>query len=108
MCVAIGAAAVQYTLVASKRAGAPAESVSAPMEAGTRLTLPANVTSDAKGALLLALSTTCGFCTQSMDFYRELSRRPEVRAGVVRVVVLTVEPEEKMKEYLSSHGLGLP
>ncbi len=105
MCAAIAAAAINHIVLA--RSAPPPPEPRPVVEPGTALTLPAAATGDgAAGSLLLVLSADCRFCTESMPFYRRLVARPEVQSGQVRLSVVSMEPLERMREYLREHDLA--
>src|SRR5258707_1077563 len=54
---------------------------------GESLSLPVDHANGSK-TLVLAVRSTCDFCTQSMPFYHRLLQTPAVRGGKVRVLVI--------------------
>ncbi|MDQ3068839.1 MAG: hypothetical protein M3R55_03810 [Acidobacteriota bacterium] len=57
--------------------------------------------------LLLVLSTTCRYCTQSMPFYTQLAKLPQVAAGRLRLSVVSLQSQEQMQAYLEANGLRM-
>lgn len=61
---------------------------------------------NAAPAVVAVLRSTCGFCTESMPLYRELTRIRRNRAGTaVPFIVVSNESPETITKYLSSHGV---
>jgi thiol-disulfide isomerase/thioredoxin len=52
--------------------------------------------------LLLALSTTCHFCTESAPFYQKLQRE---KGDHVRLVALLPQPLQESRNYLDKLGI---
>ncbi len=105
MCAAVAAAAINQIVLA--RSAPPPPAPRPVVESGTTLTLPAATTGDGTAnSLLLVLSVDCRFCTESMPFYRRLAARPEVQSGRVRLSVVSMQPLERMREYLREHDLA--
>ena len=56
--------------------------------------------------LILALSTNCRYCTQSMPFYKGLTQRIDTEAGKsTQLVALFPESRQAVDSYLQSHQL---
>ena len=72
------------------------------IEAGTKVSLPGIDWSKGDRTLLLALSTTCHFCSESAPFYQELQRQ---RTNGVRIVAVLPQPVNDGKNYLSKLGV---
>lgn len=106
MCVAVTAVGVQrFSDARTTRDGTVAP---APFQPGTRLALPASLEAQgARGSVLLALSTNCQYCTASMPFYRRLRELDAVRAGALKLAVISLQPETQMREYLRTHDAGV-
>lgn len=60
---------------------------------GTNLSIPGVTWDHADKTLVMALSTQCHFCQESVPFYKELTASPAVRAK--RIVVLAVFPQQQ-------------
>ena len=105
MCVVVTAVAVQRLTMASS--GPPVSRVP-PIAEGTRLPLHVDLRpGTARASLVLALSTNCQFCTESMGFYRQLGALDAVRDGRLRLSVVSAQAPDKMREYLASHRLDI-
>jgi peroxiredoxin len=77
-----------------------------PFEAGTKLpALPGVSFADSKQTVVLMLRSTCPYCTESVDFYKQLLARRQ-DAKNLRVVALSAEPVETLDAYLESHKLS--
>jgi len=77
---------------------------------GKKVQLPGVNLSDATATVVLALSTSCHYCTNSLPFYRELVRFQEAsakRGKTIRVVVAMPQPETEVSRYLSDNNLGV-
>ena len=70
---------------------------------GERLTLPDVDWAGNKRTLVLALSNTCHFCTESADFYRKVVQ--EHRGKGVQLLAVLPQPEDDARRYLSSLGV---
>lgn len=78
----------------------------APVRAGTKLSLP-NVDWKANGrTLVLALSTQCHFCTESVPFYQRIVQQ-RAAAGNLRLVAVFPQTVDESKEYLRKLGLAV-
>ncbi|MFV0387326.1 MAG: peroxiredoxin family protein [Pyrinomonadaceae bacterium] len=62
-----------------------------------------NLPKDSK-VLVLALSPTCGYCTQSAPFYRELVKK--AKSKNVKIIAIFGQQEESGREYLDSLQLN--
>lgn len=105
MCVVVTGVALQRGLPATTGA---AEVHSQPVKPGTQLRLSEELRRGSEGVVLLALSTSCRFCTESMTFYERLTDNDAVRSGRLSVGVLSVQGLEPMRAYLATHGLQVP
>lgn len=55
--------------------------------------------------MLMVVQSQCGFCTESMPFYRRLmTLRPQV-AGRVRFVAVSLDQVKTGRAYLAEHGV---
>ncbi|MEX2270146.1 MAG: hypothetical protein WD690_01655 [Vicinamibacterales bacterium] len=101
MCLVVTTVAVQrLTFAGSGRAGAKAP----PIAEGTRLRLHGDLLPvNAQASLVLALSTNCQFCTESMGFYRQLAELDVVRDGRLGLSVVSIQTPDQMREYLDGH-----
>jgi thiol-disulfide isomerase/thioredoxin len=73
--------------------------------AGTQISVPGVVWSDSEETVVLALSNTCHFCTDSAPFYQRLSHELADREKV-RVVAVFPQGIDEGKKYLD--GLNVP
>jgi hypothetical protein len=53
--------------------------------------------------LVMAIQSSCHFCTESMTFYRELSRQ---KGASTRLVVVAPDDPAAAKQYVASHGFS--
>ncbi|HEY2391991.1 MAG TPA: hypothetical protein VGK22_12540 [Candidatus Angelobacter sp.] len=56
-------------------------------------------------SMVLALSTTCHFCTESAGFYRELAKECQKRN--VRTVAVLPQPVNEARLYLANEGVSV-
>jgi hypothetical protein len=84
----------------------PAESpqAQARIQPGTKLSVPGVEWGKNERTLLLVLSTSCHFCTESSPFYRRLAQEKAQRGGVGLVAVLPQSVGESQK-YLNDLGV---
>lgn len=74
---------------------------------GTKLTLSGVDWSKSKQTLVLALSKSCHFCTESAPFYQKLSQE-EAKSDRVRLVaVFPRETQEEGRQYLDELGISV-
>ena len=106
MCVAVTAVGVQRV---TRRPDAGAAAVrTAPLPPGAKLALHERLRpAGARGAVVLALSTNCQYCTASMPFYHRLQALDAVKTGNLRLSVISLQPEPQMREYLASHSVTI-
>jgi hypothetical protein len=64
-----------------------------------------DLTTTGQPTLVLALSTQCRFCTESVPFYRRLLAR--ARELNINVIVLMPQPETDARTYLKEHALDV-
>ena len=57
--------------------------------------------------LVLSVHSTCGYCTASMPFYREILRQRAVRSasGALQVIAVSREDRTVADDYLREHGV---
>ncbi len=60
---------------------------------------------DSPQTLVIALSSRCGFCTQSMPFYKQLTEIQRENKKTTRVIAIFSEEEEEVKPYIEQHQL---
>lgn len=74
------------------------------IKSGENLSLPETDWSKSGKTLILALSTTCRYCTESAAFYQRLSQQKSGR-GEVRLIAVTPQPADEARRYLSEHKI---
>jgi thioredoxin-related protein len=72
------------------------------LSVGTQLRVPELQGQQGKQTLILALSTSCRYCTESAPFYRRLRAEVDSRTQVVAVFPQTVE---RSRNYLTDLGV---
>jgi hypothetical protein len=60
----------------------------------------------AQATLVLALSTHCGFCQDSLPFYQKLAVFKNSSPARVRLATVMSEPKEEIEAYLKKHGIA--
>lgn len=95
---------VQRYLLPNSRTDGAAER--AQVKPGMKLSLPGVDWGKSDQTLLMVLSTTCHFCTESAPFYQRLAREKSGRGDVRLVAVLPQEVGEAQK-YLNEHGISV-
>jgi hypothetical protein len=58
-----------------------------------------------KRSVVLAISTTCHYCTESAGFYRELVTK--CQSAHVRMIAVLPQPLEQAKAYLEAQGVSV-
>ena len=101
--VLLGVVLVRTYLI--KPAPAPA-ATTARVAAGTKLSLPGVDWGQSGETLVLALSDTCHFCSESAGFYQRLAREKPKHAGLRMIAVLPQE-ESRGRAYLSKLGVAV-
>ena len=107
--VAIVIVAILLGIVLVKKfllADTPPPLPSAPKEiaAGTKLNLPNVDLSQSDKNLLMVVSNTCHFCSESADFYKRLVQEKASRGGF-RMIALLPQPVEQGNEYMQKLGV---
>ena len=84
----------------------PASSVSRrqSIQAGTKISLPGIDWSKSTRTVVLALSTTCHFCSESAPFYQKLQQQ---KPNSVRLVAVFPQSVENSRNYLNKLGVSL-
>lgn len=72
------------------------------VQPGTEVLLPGIDWSKNSRTIVLALSTTCHFCSESGPFYQQIERQKPTDVGLIAVLP---QPIEQSKAYLSKLGL---
>jgi thiol-disulfide isomerase/thioredoxin len=74
------------------------------IQAGTKITLPGIDWSKSTRTVVLALSTTCHFCSESAPFYQKLQQQ---KPNSVRLVAVLPQPVEDSRNYLNKLGVSV-
>jgi thiol-disulfide isomerase/thioredoxin len=84
----------------------PAASASrrASIQAGTKISLPGIDWTKSNCTVVLALSTTCHFCSESAPFYQKLQQQ---KPDGVRLVAVFAQPVEDGRDYLKQLGVSV-
>jgi len=72
--------------------------------AGTQISLPDTQWSGSQRTLILAVSDTCHFCSESADFYKRLVQENTQKKGV-RIVAVLPQDLERGKKYMEKLGV---
>jgi len=79
------------------------------IEKGEPVKLTADASADTQSAqatLVLALSTHCGFCQDSVPFYQKLAAFKNSSPARVRLATVMSEPKEEIEAYLKKQGIA--
>ena len=88
--------------------GGSASRAATPYAVGDEVESIADVSFQASPATAVVfVQSQCRFCTESMPFYRELAEIPDRLARHVRIVAVSPEPMEQLRQYLKSHELTI-
>jgi hypothetical protein len=93
----------RYLLPASPRDEAAVKGVMP----GTKLQLPGLDWGQSDRTLLIVLSTTCRFCTESAPFYQRLAQEKAKAGGNIRMVAVLPQGVEAAQKYLGEHGIAV-
>jgi thiol-disulfide isomerase/thioredoxin len=74
------------------------------IQAGTKISLPGIDWSKSTRTVVLALSTTCHFCSESAPFYQKLQQQ---KPNGVRLVAVFAQPVEASRDYLNKLGVSV-
>lgn len=72
---------------------------------GKTLKLPGVDWSTANGAVVLALSTQCHYCTESAPFYKKLVEASQAKQ--VRVIAVLPQARSESQQYLQTHQISV-
>lgn len=72
--------------------------------AGTQISIPNVQWPTSQPTLILALSDTCRYCTESADFYKRLAQE-NVKKKSVQIVAVLPQDLERGKKYLNELGV---
>ena len=79
-----------------------------PLRAGDRLDLPGERWGSTPMTLVLAISSQCRFCEESLPLYRKLCGLRGSPPGVAyRVIAVSEEPRESLAGYLHRNGVDV-
>ena len=81
----------------------PGPVANARIRPGTKLSVPGADWTRNERTLLMVLSTTCHFCTDSAPFYQRLARGH----GATHLVAVMPQPIGEAQNYLSEHGISV-
>lgn len=81
--------------------------VARPSVVGTRLTLGDGAWHRTRVNAVIALSSNCHYCAASLPFYRKLSAVHRDLGSQVSIVVVSAEPLEKTKAWLTQEGIAV-
>lgn len=71
-------------------------------QSGKKINLPEVDWQKNGQTLLLALSTTCHYCSESAAFYQQISKE---RNSNTRIIAVLPQPVDESKDYLNKHGV---
>jgi thiol-disulfide isomerase/thioredoxin len=74
------------------------------IQAGTKISLPGIDWSKSTRTVVLALSTTCHFCSESAPFYQKLQQQ---KPNSVRLVAVFPQSVENSRNYLNKLGVSV-
>jgi thiol-disulfide isomerase/thioredoxin len=74
------------------------------IQAGTKISLPGIDWTKSTRTVVLALSTTCHFCSESAHFYQKLQQE---KPNGVRLVAVFAQPVEDSRDYLNKLGVSV-
>lgn len=100
------AAGKQEASVEAVQTKSPASSASRTqsIQAGTKISLPGIDWSKSTRTVVLLLSTTCHFCSESVPFYQKLQQQ---KPNGVRLVAVFPQPVEDSRNYLNKLGITI-
>jgi hypothetical protein len=73
--------------------------------AGTKISLPNTDWSKSSRTLVLVVSDTCHFCTDSAEFYKALAAQAQKNS--VNIIAVLPQPQEQGKAYLDKLGVSV-
>jgi thiol-disulfide isomerase/thioredoxin len=96
----------QEASVEAVQSKSPASSASRgqSIQAGTKISLPGIDWSKSTRTVVLALSTTCHFCSESAPFYQKLQQQ---KPNSVRLVAVFPQSVENSRTYLNKLGVSV-
>lgn len=90
-----------WAYYASKAAPQPAAGL---QRGKTIVQLPKDIFDESSKALLLALNTNCGYCTESVPFYNQLAKDQQV-AGDPKITALFPNSASEVERFAQANGL---
>jgi thioredoxin-related protein len=78
--------------------------VKPPFQSGTKISLPGVDFARNDRTLLMALSTTCHFCSESAEFYKTIAKE---RSNTTRLVAVLPQPVADGRNYLDKLGVSV-
>lgn len=99
----LGGVLVKKYLLPGEQAATPPPDVIQP---GTQLSLAGTDWTQSDQTLLLVLSDTCRYCTNSAGFYKRLVQEKTARGGL-RLIAVLPQDTEKGKAYLNKLGVSV-
>lgn len=75
------------------------------IKVGTKLPLPNVDWSKSDKNPVLALSTSCHFCSESTPFYQKLAQQKAERPGNARLITIFPQTVDEANRYLSEHNI---
>lgn len=82
----------------------PVSKADTQVQKGTKISLPDVDWQKHEQTLLLALSTTCRYCSESNVFYQQLTKERSNNTGIIAILPQSIE---ESKKYLESHGVSV-
>lgn len=73
--------------------------------AGQKLSLP-GVNWDARGAILLVISSRCRYCVESLPLYRRISELRSHSPARIRIVTVAADPPGQIRRFLAEQGVA--
>lgn len=103
LCIIASTVLVRNFFFANKPAPRPNEVKAGDSIEAVKSILPAG----SQKALVVAISPTCGYCTQSMPFYKRLMEERDKKGSPVKIVGAVPAPEAKAPEEQHMNAAGL-
>ena len=75
------------------------------LQPGTKISLPGIDWTKSNRTLVLALSTTCHFCTESAPFYQKLQQQ---KPSDLRLIAVLPQTTDQSRTYLDKLGVAIP
>lgn len=97
----------RYLLPQEPAAPSAAAPVEARIQPGTKVELPGVEWKGGEQTLVLVLSETCHFCTESAGFYQKLAQAKAQQGGQPRLIAVLPQEVSKGQAYLSKLGVSV-